>query len=98
MSWLLVVAAMFMLQQIVRAIRQMLIIKQSFQSIIFDKHAILCIGFFFINTTARLGICETAASQKRRHPLWHWNGFDFYRTDNRFVCGIGHVHSNFRTA
>ena len=57
MSWLLMVAAMFMLQQVIRAIRQMLIIQAKFPEHQFrQSFAILCIGFFFINTLpARLG-------------------------------------------
>ena len=57
MSWMILVAIMFMTQQVIRAIRQMLIIQAKYPEHRFrDSFAILCIGFFFINTLpARIG-------------------------------------------
>ena len=55
--WLLLVGGMFMLQQVIRAARQMLIIQAQYPDHTFrQSFAILCIGFFFINTLpARIG-------------------------------------------
>lgn len=56
-QWLLLVAVLFMIQQLLRAARQMLIIQAQYPEHTFAKSfAILCIGFFFINTLpARIG-------------------------------------------
>lgn len=55
--WMAIVAAMFMGQQILRSCRQMLIIQARYPEHRFaSSFAILCIGFFFINTLpARIG-------------------------------------------
>ena len=71
--WLLPVAALFLVQQTLRAVRQMVILQARFPDHTFRSSlAVLCIGFFFVNTLpARLGevVRPMLLADRERIPL-----------------------------